>query len=156
MGSITKLHHYECCTSRPWSKFSRLKIWYTNISDIVKANAEMLMSFIDFDICNRMAQLRMLCSITLTSFLRLKIYLLCIGNKTCAMTMHVPGRFVTCMASAMGLLLSIYQFIIILNIAFHFSNLLNLKIKCVTYNSNLLKINKTYNQWNFLKNSWIV
>ena len=68
------------------------------------------MSWIDFDICHRTARLRMLCSITLMFVFKVKHVLLCTCNINCAVTVYVPGRFVsTRTAPSVELLLCVKQ-----------------------------------------------
>ena len=80
--------HCACCTPSSWSQLSRSTFLNVNIlamtSDSLLVRA---MTCSDFDIRHEMAPLRMFtCS-------RSDIFLLCICNRNCAMTMDVLGRF---------------------------------------------------------------
>ena len=64
-------HHCECCTLWPWPSFSRRNISNVNILKMVRASANVQnMTFVDFNICYRMASLRMLYYLTLTYFFK--------------------------------------------------------------------------------------
>ena len=69
-----KWHHFWYCTLWPWPSFSRCTVWNVNILEVSSTGAEMRkMTFIDCDICHRMAPLRMLYSVILTFVFKVKM-----------------------------------------------------------------------------------
>ena len=59
-----------------------------------------VMSFIDFDICHRMAPLRILCSVALTFTFKVKhIFVVRVYNQNRATTADVPGGFASTRAA---------------------------------------------------------
>ena len=67
--------HCECCVSLPWPTFSSDEIWNVNIWKTMRVNPKYSgMPFIQVDICHRMGPLRMLYSVVLTYFFKVKYF----------------------------------------------------------------------------------
>ena len=88
------LYMYVCVLSVFENVFSRSNVSSFNISETVRASVKMCaVTFMEVDIYHQTVPLLMLCFITLTFIFKVKsIFLLCISNKNCAMTVDVPGR----------------------------------------------------------------
>ena len=72
MTFAIRLRHGQCWTPWPWRTISRSNFSNVNISKTVRAGAKLQeMTFVDCNICSRMASLRMLYSLILTYFSRL-------------------------------------------------------------------------------------